>query len=148
MLYSPWKPIYTCLLMILRQSAVDGNILNILNSAGTRQQRLSANNFLSNRQKGRRDWLFCCRGVGRSASITQLKSGPSALFNCFRASVWRDRFVDEENGQTKGGSQILGSHGGDYEDRRLLGYKTTVCTSQETHYISTTEPSRLMLCEV
>jgi hypothetical protein len=31
---------------------------------------------------------------------------------------------------------------------RLLGYKNRVCTSQETHYVSTTEPSRLMLCKI
>jgi hypothetical protein len=37
---------------------------------------------------------------------------------------------------------------GDYEECRLLGYKDPVCTSQETHYVSATEPSRLMLCKV
>jgi hypothetical protein len=30
----------------------------------------------------------------------------------------------------------------------LLGYKNPVRTSQETHYISTTEPDRLMLCKI
>jgi hypothetical protein len=30
----------------------------------------------------------------------------------------------------------------------LLGYKTPVCTSQETLYLSATEPSRLMLYEI
>jgi hypothetical protein len=39
-------------------------------------------------------------------------------------------------------------HGGDYEECRLLGYKTPVRTSQETHYISATESSQLMLCNV
>jgi hypothetical protein len=33
------------------------------------------------------------------------------------------------------------------EERRLLGYRNPVCTSQETHYVSTTEPSQLMLCK-
>jgi hypothetical protein len=28
-----------------------------------------------------------------------------------------------------------------------MGYKTPVPTSQETHYVSATEPSRLMLCK-
>jgi hypothetical protein len=28
------------------------------------------------------------------------------------------------------------------------GYKIPVCTSQETHYISTTESSQLMLCKI
>jgi hypothetical protein len=36
----------------------------------------------------------------------------------------------------------------DHEKRRLLGYKYPVRTSQETHYVSTTEPSRLMLCKI
>jgi hypothetical protein len=39
-------------------------------------------------------------------------------------------------------------HGGDYEECRLLGYKNPVLTSQETHYVSTTELSRLMLCKI
>jgi hypothetical protein len=39
---------------------------------------------------------------------------------------------------------ICGFHGGDYEERRLLRYKNPVRTSQETHYVSITEPSRLM----
>jgi hypothetical protein len=38
--------------------------------------------------------------------------------------------------------------GGDYEERRLVGYKNPVRTSQETHHVSTTEPRQLMLCEI
>jgi hypothetical protein len=38
--------------------------------------------------------------------------------------------------------------GGHYEECRLLGYINPVRTSQETHYISTTESSRLMLCKI
>jgi hypothetical protein len=37
---------------------------------------------------------------------------------------------------------------GDYEVCRLLEYKNPVRTSQETHYISATEPSRWMLCKI
>jgi hypothetical protein len=44
--------------------------------------------------------------------------------------------------------KIWGFHGGDYEECRLLGYKNPVRTSQETHYISATEPSQLMLCKI
>jgi hypothetical protein len=36
----------------------------------------------------------------------------------------------------------------DYEECRLLGYKNPVPTSEETHYVCATEPSRLMLCKV
>jgi hypothetical protein len=39
-------------------------------------------------------------------------------------------------------------HGIDYEECCLLGYKIPVRTSQETHYVSTTEPSQLMLCKI
>jgi hypothetical protein len=39
-------------------------------------------------------------------------------------------------------------HGSDYEECRLLGYTNPVRTSQETHYVSTTESSQLMLCKI
>jgi hypothetical protein len=45
-------------------------------------------------------------------------------------------------------SKIWGFHGGDYEECRLLGYKNPIPTLQETHYVSTTESSRLMLCKI
>jgi hypothetical protein len=48
---------------------------------------------------------------------------------------------------TKGLCKIWSFHGVDYE-KCLLGYKTPVCTSQETHYFSTTESSQLMLCKI
>jgi hypothetical protein len=35
-----------------------------------------------------------------------------------------------------------------YQECRLLWYKNPVRTSQETHYVSATEPSRLMLCKI
>jgi hypothetical protein len=38
-------------------------------------------------------------------------------------------------------------HGGEYEERRLSGYKNPVRTSLETHYVSATESSQLMLCK-
>jgi hypothetical protein len=44
--------------------------------------------------------------------------------------------------------KFWGFHGGDYEECRLLGYINPVRTSQQTHYISTTESSRLMLCKI
>jgi hypothetical protein len=44
--------------------------------------------------------------------------------------------------------KIRGFHGSDYEECRLLGYKTPIRTSQGTHYFSTTESSHLMLCKV
>jgi hypothetical protein len=44
--------------------------------------------------------------------------------------------------------KIWGFRGGDYEECCLLGYKYPVHTSQEKHYVSATEPSRLMLCKI
>jgi hypothetical protein len=44
-------------------------------------------------------------------------------------------------------SKICGFHGGDYEECRLLGYKIPVRTSQETHYVTAAESSRLILCK-
>jgi hypothetical protein len=44
--------------------------------------------------------------------------------------------------------EISGFYSGDYEECRLLGYKNLVRTSQETHYVSDTEPSRLILCKI
>jgi hypothetical protein len=35
-----------------------------------------------------------------------------------------------------------------YVECGLLGYKNRVRTSQETHYVSNTKPSQLMLCKV
>jgi hypothetical protein len=44
--------------------------------------------------------------------------------------------------------KMWGFHGSDYEEFRLLGYKNPVRTSQETHYVSATESSQLMLRKI
>jgi hypothetical protein len=44
--------------------------------------------------------------------------------------------------------KIWSFHGSDYEECRLLGFKNPFRTSQETHYFSTTQSSRLMLCNI
>jgi hypothetical protein len=44
--------------------------------------------------------------------------------------------------------KICGSHCGNYDEFRLLGYKNSVRTSQETQYVSATESSQLMLCKI
>jgi hypothetical protein len=43
---------------------------------------------------------------------------------------------------------IWGFRGGGCEECLFWGHKTPVCTSQETHYVSATESSRLMLCKI
>jgi hypothetical protein len=44
--------------------------------------------------------------------------------------------------------KIWGFHFSDYEESRLLRNENPVRTSQETHYISATESSRIMLCKI
>jgi hypothetical protein len=43
---------------------------------------------------------------------------------------------------------IVGSHGGDYEECSPMRYENPVPTSQQTHYVSASEPSQLMLCNI
>jgi hypothetical protein len=51
---------------------------------------------------------------------------------CYRLNIW---------------CKIWYFHGDDIEECRLLAYKNTVLTSQETRYVSATELSRLMSCK-
>jgi hypothetical protein len=44
--------------------------------------------------------------------------------------------------------KIWDFHCSHYENCSLVGYKNPVRTSQETHYVSATEASRLMLCKI
>jgi hypothetical protein len=45
-------------------------------------------------------------------------------------------------------SRKIWGYRGDYEEYRLLAYTNPVLTSQETHHISATEASLLMLCKI
>jgi hypothetical protein len=44
--------------------------------------------------------------------------------------------------------KIWGFRGVDYEECHFLRYKHRVCTTQETQYVSATEPSRLMIYKI
>jgi hypothetical protein len=44
--------------------------------------------------------------------------------------------------------KIWGFHGSDQEECLLLRYKNTIRTSQETHYVSATESSRIMVHKI
>jgi hypothetical protein len=44
--------------------------------------------------------------------------------------------------------KIWGTHGNDYEECSLLGYKNPVRTSHEIHYVFATDLSLLMLCKI
>jgi hypothetical protein len=50
----------------------------------------------------------------------------------------------DERERVKCGIAGRGSHGGNYEECRLLGYKNPVRTAQETHYVSATQPVNAM----
>jgi hypothetical protein len=52
------------------------------------------------------------------------------------------------SGRYNGACRIWRFRCGDYEECHLLGYKTPVRTSQETHYVSATQSSQLMLCKI
>jgi hypothetical protein len=78
---------------------------------------------------------LCCRHLANwSVTLTNLNNDCTVR----RKTVTRHALLEI----------FRGFHGGDYEERRLLGYKNPVHTSQETHYVSATESSRLMLCNI
>jgi hypothetical protein len=75
------------------------------------------------------------------------------------SSIFCQQFIPKPTTEKKNWKQILaempiscdvrqGFHGSDYEECDLLGYKNPVHTWQETHYVSATEPSLLMLCKI
>jgi hypothetical protein len=86
------------------------------------------------------------RGIVPNATWIRFGNLPNSLslrhkfaFVCEVASrYWADSWL----------CKIWGFHGCDYEEWRLLGYKNPVRTSQETHYVSATEYSRIMLCKI
>jgi hypothetical protein len=66
------------------------------------------------------------------------------------ARCWLTRlcnFTDRTRHSCRTTRQKETLRGDDYEECRLLGSKMPVRTSQETCYISATEPSRLILCK-
>jgi hypothetical protein len=70
----------------------------------------------------------------------------SPWFWCFGASIWHEKTSQYIflSFQEKGKMNLEE----EYKECLLLRYKIQVRTSQETHYVSTTEPSHLMLCKV
>jgi hypothetical protein len=44
--------------------------------------------------------------------------------------------------------KVSSFHGSDYGECSVLGYKNPVRISEETHYVPTGEPRRLMLCKI
>jgi hypothetical protein len=70
---------------------------------------------------------------------------------CPRARKWQgfiDVLKDPAKPSTIFPCKIWGFHGTDYDECRLPGYKNPVCTSQETHNVSATESSQLMICKI
>jgi hypothetical protein len=83
------------------------------------------------------------RKMGQSVWIEFLAKGLRHSPHSFSSTKWRP-----DRKRTNTSCKIWGFNGGDYEECRLLRYKNPVRTSQETNYVSTTEPSRLMLCKI
>jgi hypothetical protein len=88
-------------------------------------------------------------GGGGSMELCPRKQNYQALYLCLNISTSLWRYIKMWTLQTiLKLRKIWGSHGSDYEECRLLGYKNPVRTSQETHYVSATESSRLILCKI
>jgi hypothetical protein len=79
-------------------------------------------------------------------SVCDTKPANSGLVRCDNIQTPRSVLMHCRN--LLQGCKIWGFHGGDYEECCLLGYKNPVRTSQETHYVSATESSQLMLCKI
>jgi hypothetical protein len=86
----------------------------------------------------RKSLLCCCHG--NSSEITDKRS--------LRKESWKGIDLRWCFPDSHISCKIWGFHSGEYEECRLLGYKNPVRTSQETHYFSTTEHSRLMLYKI
>jgi hypothetical protein len=112
--------------------------------------------------KGDRIPQLCYRGIAVGLSIEGYNGGwensvtywYTSLFiaqtelsaPCCQIQELSSVLICKENVSSK--CEIGGFHGRDYEECRLLLYKNSVCTSQETHYFSATELSQLMLCNI
>jgi hypothetical protein len=76
-------------------------------------------------------------------------NGPASSHTLTAATLPRYfRGRNKKNINTLGWCKIWGFHGSDYEECRLLGYRSPVRTSQETHYVSVTGSSPLVLCKI
>jgi hypothetical protein len=71
-----------------------------------------------------------------------------AVYPILPTALWPMEFVQSLTEMSTRRRKIWGFHGGNYEECLLLGYKSPVPTSQETHYVSATETSLLMLCKI
>jgi hypothetical protein len=74
--------------------------------------------------------------------------GIRGIYQSSTCSVLGAVRISSHGGDHEECCKIWGFHGGDYEEWCLLGYKNPVHTSQETHYVSVTELSRLMRCKI
>jgi hypothetical protein len=85
--------------------------------------------------------IIICNYVNSENTWIKLKFNEfvSVLRAAIRRQLWRNMCSV---------SKIWGFHSIDYEECRLLVYKISVPTSQETHYVSPTEPSCLTLCKI
>jgi hypothetical protein len=94
------------------------------------------------------------RGTTKGDAVTQTTV---TRWSWARDETWRDsssaikprpRKSNMPIHQLHTSRKIWRFHGGDYEECRLPRYNNPVRTSQETHYVSATDTSRLMLCKI
>jgi hypothetical protein len=80
-------------------------------------------------------WLVACR---------------NEIISAYRVNIKRteNMFLDLHRWILMERCKVWGSLSGDCEECRLLGNKNPVRTLRGTHYLSATEPSRLMLCNI
>jgi hypothetical protein len=89
-------------------------------------------------------WVFCVVGTGY-LHIIYINGKPAA--NVSTQSCDNEK-IGLAGPATKSNCKIWSFHISDCEKCRLLGYKYSVRTSQETHYVFATEYSLVMLCKI
>jgi hypothetical protein len=87
--------------------------------------------------------------------ISIILTGPMEYFAGCDGVVWDDDGIIIGKGKPKWSRKkslstckIWGFHEVEYKELRLLRCKQPVRTSQKTHYVSATNPNRLMLCNM
>jgi hypothetical protein len=90
-----------------------------------------------------KEWHKCRSHKRRAPELLAITSIP-LWWSEFTHLIW----YCYESYEVKWLYNIWGSHGCDYEECRLLRYRNQLRTSQETHYVSATEPSRVILGKI
>jgi hypothetical protein len=91
----------------------------------------------------------CCRLPWASVSVSMPSTySPSTImakYNVHCNCLFPFRYYERARAKDASIRRVLSN---EVEESRLLGYKNPVRTSQETHYVSATESSQLMLYKI